>query len=230
MKRTLYSILLFLPLLGFSQTEALNSAVDSLYREDQFYVGVSYNLLGRQPRNFSQNGFSLGFNLGFIRDMPINKRRNVAIGIGIGYATNSFNQNLLITRDGSGGYNYSILNDSQSFTKNKFSNQVIEVPIEFRWRTSSPSEYAFWRIYTGLRIGYVFHNTVKYAGNQGNFKLININGFNDFQYGLTMSVGYNTWNLHINYNLNALFNDQANIDGTPIDMNTIKLGLMFYIL
>ncbi|GAA4279932.1 porin family protein [Gaetbulibacter aestuarii] len=213
-----------------AQGDGLSSTVDSLYREDQFYVGVTYNLLSNQPKSLSQNGFSLGFNLGFIRDMPINKRRNVSIGLGIGYATNSFNQNLLITKDGAGGYTYSILNDSQTFTKNKFSNQVVEVPLEFRWRTSTPTDYAFWRIYTGLRVGYVFHNTVKYSGNQGDIKLINVSDFNKFQYGLTLSVGYNTWNLHLNYNLNALFNDQANIDGIPIDMNTLKLGLMFFIL
>ena len=229
MKYIVYFLFLC-PLFGITQTDVASTEIDSLYREDQFYVGLTYNLVGNKPVGFSQNGFSLGFNMGFVRDMPINKKRNVAIGIGLGYATNAFNQNILITKTGSGSYNYSILNDTQSFTKNKFSNQLIEVPIEFRWRTSNATTYSFWRIYTGLRIGYVFYNTVKHKGDQGDFKLINVSDFNKFQYGLTLSVGYNTWNLHLNYSLNAIFNDQAQIDGTPIDMNTIKLGLMFFIL
>ena len=228
MKYIVY-IFFLCPLLGISQMDVAPTEIDSLYREDQFYIGLTYNLAGNKPVGFSQNGFSLGFNMGFVRDMPINKNRNVAIGIGLGYATNSFNQNILITKTGSVGYNYSIL-DAQSFSKNKFSNQLFEVPIEFRWRTSTATTYSFWRIYTGLRIGYVFYNTVKYKGDQGEFKHINVSDFNEFQYGLTLSIGYNTWNLHLNYSLNSIFNDQAEIDGKPIDMNTIKLGLIFFIL
>ncbi|MFH4968491.1 porin family protein [Gaetbulibacter sp. M240] len=229
MKYIVY-ILFLCPLFGISQMDVAPTEIDSLYREDQFYIGLTYNLVGNKPVGFSQNGFSLGFNMGFVRDMPINKKRNLALGIGLGYATNSFNQNILITKTASGSYNYSTLNDAQSFSKNKFSNQLIEVPIEFRWRTSTATTYSFWRIYTGLRIGYVFYNTVKYKGDQGEFKHINVSDFNEFQYGLTLSVGYNTWNLHLNYSLNSIFNDQAEIDGKPIDMNTIKLGLIFFIL
>jgi hypothetical protein len=69
---------------------------DSLYREDQIYVGVTYNALINLPNGVSQNSFSTGFNLGVIRDFPINKRRNVAIGLGLGYSVNLFNQNIKI--------------------------------------------------------------------------------------------------------------------------------------
>ena len=229
MKNVLFLFLL-VPVLGFSQKEEATTVVDSLYKEDQFYVGVGYNVVRQRPANFSQNGFSLGFNLGFIKDMPLNERRNVAIGIGLGYATNSFNQNLLISEGQNGAYNYTILTDGNSYNKNKFSNHLIELPIEFRWRTSTPTDYAFWRIYAGFKVGYVFHNAVKYRGDLGSYKLVNISDFNNFQYGLTLSVGYNTWNLHVNYSLNPIFNSNASLYGEPVDLSSIKLGLMFYIL
>ena len=229
MKYLLYLFLL-LPFLSFSQQDKALTEVDSLYKEDQFYVGVSYNVIRNKPARFSQNGFSLGFNLGFIKDMPLNKRRNVAIGLGLGYATNSFNQNLLISEGQGGTFNYTILTDGTTYTKNKFSNHLIELPIEFRWRTSTPTTYSFWRIYAGFKVGYVFHNNIKYRGDLGDFKLVNISDFNNFEYGLTLSVGYNTWNLHINYRLNSVFNNNASLYGEPVDMSAIKLGLMFYIL
>ena len=69
---------------------------DSLYREDQIYIGVTYNALINLPTGVSQNSFSTGLNLGVIRDFPINKRRNVAIGLGLGYSVNLFNQNIKI--------------------------------------------------------------------------------------------------------------------------------------
>ena len=97
-----YSIILFLffSTLMFGQNSVLDTtSVDNEYREDQFYISVTYNLLGRKLDGISQSGFSSGFHVGFIRDMPINKKRNVAIGLGLGISSNSFNQNLLISKN-----------------------------------------------------------------------------------------------------------------------------------
>ncbi len=210
--------------------EFSNKVEDSLYREDQFYIGVTYNLLGKKPMNLSQTGFSSGFHLGFIRDMPINKKRNVAFGIGLGISSNSYNQNLLIDKDNLANSTYTILDDNGTFTKNKFSTHLIELPFEFRWRTSTPTEYNFWRIYTGFKVGYMFTHTTKYKGDLGSIKHSNISEFNDFQYGLTLSVGYNTWNINIYYGLNPIFSSDSLLEGNQLDMNAVKIGLMFYIL
>ena len=70
---------------------------DSLYREDQFYVSVTYNSLINMPINVSQNSFSPGLHLGFVRDFPLNKRRNIALALGLGYSYNSYNQNIRIS-------------------------------------------------------------------------------------------------------------------------------------
>ncbi|XMO88235.1 porin family protein [Algibacter sp. AS12] len=223
--------LLFICTVTFSfAQESTEKEVDSLYKEDQFYAGVTYNLLGQIPDGLSQSGFSLGFHLGFIKDMPINAKRNVAIGIGLGYSANSFNQNLLIGDDGLGGFEYSVLEDSDTYTKNKFSTHLIEMPIEFRWRTSTPIEYNFWRIYTGFKVGYVFSNTTKHLGDTEDFKYNNIDDFNALQYGFTLSAGYSTWNFYLYYALNPIFTNDAKIGGEAIDTNAVKIGLMFYIL
>jgi hypothetical protein len=205
--------------------------VDSLYKEDQFYAGVTYNLLGKKPTNLKQNGFSLGFHAGFIKDMPINKDRNIAIGIGLGYSVNSFNHNLLIVKDDLGNIDYSIIDKSTiSFSKNKFSQHLIELPLEYRWRTSSPTNYNFWRVYAGFKIGYVLSNATKFKGSLGELKHHNIEDFNKFQYGLTVSMGYNTWNLYLYYALNPIFSNTADLNGDSLDMNAVKIGLMFYVL
>ena len=210
--------------------EHMKIEVDSLYKEDQFYAGITYNLLGKRENDIKQSGFSLGFHLGFIKDMPLNQKRNVAIGIGLGYSANSFNQNLLVNKDNTDNFIYSILEDTNTYTKNKFSTHLIELPIEFRWRTSTATDYNFWRIYTGFKFGYILTHTTKYKGDLGNIKYSNNNDFNKLQYGLTLSAGYNTWNLHLYYGLNPIFSKDAQINGNAIDINTIKIGLMFYIL
>ncbi|TJY34601.1 porin family protein [Pontimicrobium aquaticum] len=204
-------------------------SIDTKYKEDQYYFGVSYNVLTNMPNDMYQNGFSSGFHLGFIKDMPINKRRNVALGIGLGYSTNSINNNLLITQVADNTYTYELLNDSE-FTKNKFVQHLVELPIEFRWRTSTATTYKFWRVYTGIKFGYVFASNTKFKNASNTDKINNIKDFNELQYGLTLAVGYDSWNLFIHYNLNSIFEDKARLNGSSIDTKMLKIGIMFYIL
>jgi len=225
-----FSFVVFILFFGVLHAQNLAiQEVDSLYKEDHFYAGVTYNLLGNRLANVKQSGFSLGFHLGYIKDMPINKRRSWAIGVGLGYSSNSFNQNMLVNKTETGYFEYSIV-ESSTFSKNKFTSHLFELPIEIRWRSSTSTEYNFWRIYTGFKLGYAFINTVKYKGDLGSLKHKNNPDFNNFQYGLTLSAGYNTWNFHFYYGLNPIFNKDAKLDGSDIDMNAIKIGLMFYIL
>lgn len=210
--------------------EETDKVVDSLYREDQFYLGMTYNLLEKKPVGVTQSAFSFGLHLGFIRDMPINKKRNKAFGIGLGYSTNGYNHNILMAKEDNGKVSYSLLEDSNSYSKNKFNTHVVEVPIQYRWRTSTPSDYGFWRIYVGFKVGYVVSHIYKYKGELGDIKHYDNDDFNDFQYGLTLSAGYSTWNFHVYYDLNSILSGNAKLDNNPIDMNAIKLGLMFYIL
>jgi hypothetical protein len=230
MKSYFFSLLFLFCFAGVSAQDQNLREVDSLYKEDHFYAGITYNLINHQPSGLSQDGFSLGFNLGYIKDMPINKSRNKAFGIGIGYSTNSYNQNMLIKRNENGRFEYSLLEDRNTYGKNKFSTHLIEVPIEYRWRTSTPSDYEFWRIYVGFKLGYVITHTTKYEGDLGRLKYTNNDDFNNFQYGLTMSFGYNTWNIHINYGLNPIFSKNTQVNGQNIDMRDLKIGLIFYML
>lgn len=207
-----------------------DSVIDTKYREDQFYLGATYNVLINKPDGVTQSGFSIGLHLGFIRDFPINNARTKAIGVGLGLSTNSYNQNLLIS-DNNEEIEFSVLDGSQvDFSKNKFFTHLIEMPIEFRWRNSSATNYKFWRVYGGFKFGYMFRNGTNFKGDLGTIKIINSDVFNKLQYGLTLSTGYNTWNFHVYYGLNTLFKDQVIAKQTSLDMSEIRVGLMFYLL
>ncbi len=231
MKRYFFLLLVLLGYLGFSQND--NTDKEELYkeyREDQFYASVTYNLLTDKPVGVSQSGFSSGFHLGFIRDMPVNERRNLAIGLGLGISSNSYTQNLAILEENN-EVTYSLIDESEiNVSKNKFTTYLIEVPLEIRWRTSTAIDYNFWRIYTGFKVGYLLYNSTKYRSETGDQNLSNLDDFNKFQYGLTLSAGYGTWNFHLYYGLNSIFNDNAKLNGEAIVMKSFKLGLMFYIL
>jgi len=230
MKRIVVFIALLHSLVLFSQEE--NSEVeidDPKYREDQFYVGISYNFLENKPTGMSQQGLSGGLHLGFIRDFPINKQRNIAFGIGLGYSNNSCNHNLFVKEE-NGVVSYQILhNDVVGFSKNKLNIHVAEMPLQFRWRTSTSENYKFWRVYTGIKIGYVFNSVVKYKGGLGDFKQNNTPHLKKFRTTADISFGWNTWNFHIAYSLSSLFSDEAMVNGEAIDVSEIKFGLLFYL-
>lgn len=212
----------------FSQVAPDFEAVDSLYREDQFYLGVTYNTLLKRPSGISQNKFTPSFSIGVLRDMPINKNRTTSIATGLGYSWNSYNQNILISKV-NGVPEYSTISTSTSFDKNKLSLHSIDIPIEFRWRTSTPESHKFWRIYTGLKLSYLFYSQSNYQDSQTSIKVVGNPDINKFQYGTYLSVGYNTVNFNVYYGLNPIFKS-AVLNGSSLDVNTLNFGFMFYIL
>src|SRR5660397_29084 len=149
-------LLMSLPSFAQVRNDFVPKVSDSLYREDQFYVGLTFHLLGDLPESVSQSGFSGGLHLGFIRDFPLNKRHNIGFGAGLGWSVNSFGQELFIGEDSNNNTIFRNLNaEGIEYDSNRFTTQLIEVPIEFRWRTSTPDSHKFWRVYTGFRLGYI---------------------------------------------------------------------------
>lgn len=228
----LLSLTLFccvLCLSGQNTSEEQDVLVDADYKEDQFYIGISYNLLSNKPSDLSQSGFSIGAQLGRIFDIPLNEKRNFGFGVGAGYALNFINHNLAIVEDGANATSYNILN-TDDFSRNRLSFHVVEAPIEIRWRTSNATSYKFWRIYAGVKFGYVIASNSKLKTDSGTFKVRGLSDLNKFQYGLTLSAGYDTWNAQVYYGLNDMFNGVTTDTGVDINMRLVKIGLIFYLL
>lgn len=225
--------LLLIPFLGMAQNHIppqSDAAVDSLYREDQIYFGFTYNLLVNTPKGTSSSGLSGGVQGGFVRDMPINKRRNVAIAAGLGIAYDQFGSNFFVGKEQSGETIFRVMDEHVDFDQNRFGMAMVEIPIEFRWRTSTPTEYRFWRVYGGARLGYAYwyKTTFKQPGNK--VYQTNIPEFQPFRITATLGFGYSTFNFFAAYNLNPFFKNAKTVDGQTVDFRALKFGLMFFVL
>lgn len=196
-----------------------NDTIDSQYREDQLYVLFSTNLLNNKPESDNSTLFSGGFSLGYIFDIPINERRNAGIGVGLGYSYNSYGSSFFMN----------VEERSQIYKTTRFKTQLIEIPIELRWRTSTASNHSFWRIYGGMKVAYLFHSKSKFEFEDETIELNNIAALKKFQYGLILSAGYGSWNLSAYYGLSNLFND-ITVDNKQLNIKDFSLGLKFYIL
>jgi hypothetical protein len=79
-------------------------------------------------------------------------------------------------------------------------------------------------------LGYLIASKSVFNDRSGSDNQKNLTDLNKLQYGLTMSIGYNTWNGYIYYGLNPVFNDVSTVDLQSIDMRALKIGLIFYLL
>ena len=220
-----------IPLLGQENQKSeiiSETKIDSLYREDQFFIGLTYNLLNKTPVGFSNDKFAAGLTAGFLRDMPINARRNLAIAPGLGLTFNNYNQNIGILTS-NGIPSYSLLSDPTQYSNNKFSQLLVDVPIELRWRGSTFDNHTFFRIHAGVKLSYLLFDRSVFRSNSGDVIRNNNPNFNKIQYGLFAAAGYGSANLYIQYSLNPLFKS-AQIAGNPINVRSLNIGLIFYIL
>lgn len=197
------------------------------YKEDQIYFGISYIIIDQKIDGFKQNGFSKGLQIGVFKDISLRPEGDFAIGLGLGYSINHQISNLNISKDNYGYENFSLLNSSSQNTKINIFNNSIDFPIEFRWRTSTLENYSFWRIYTGYKLSYRFSNFIK-SSDIGREKLENIRPLSQ---SITLSLGYNTWNLFFEYALTNIFKNFDRLGNEiPYKLKPLKIGLIFYIL
>lgn len=229
MRNIITYISIITSILGFSQEKAPQVKIDSLYREDQFYFTATYNNLQKFPSGLTQNKLSPGIGVGFLRDMPINKTRTYAIALGIGYSFNQYNYNLYTYNVDQNTRSYEVLSEDIYYDKNRLTLHYIEIPLELRWRTSTFDSHKFWRIYTGIKAGYLFSNKYEFVNDVQNTVIKNNPDLNKISYGCYISAGWNTWNVYAYYGLNTIFKD-VKINGETSKMNTINVGLQFYIL
>jgi hypothetical protein len=215
--------------IGFCQ-DSIQKPYDQHYREDQFYIGITYNVITDVPSDVATRGLSGGLHFGFLRDMPLNERRNVAIAIGAGLSIDRFGQTLFIGETPDNKTIFRILNSDIDYSTNYFSTYTLEAPVEFRWRTSTDSSYKFWRIYAGFRVGYSYYYKAKFKQTGNNVNQTNIPEFDKLRMGASLSFGYNTFNFYFYYSINPFFKDAVTVDNQKVDFKTVKVGLMFYIL
>ncbi|WP_405562955.1 porin family protein [Polaribacter sp. Asnod6-C07] len=224
MKNIIYfALFLFFSLNVYAQKDSLQ--LGDRYAEDQIYTSISYAQFFDQPEGISRSGFSYALSFGFIKDFTLNKKGNVAIAFGVGYGFDFYNHELKVEEFN----NITSFSDGSSLTSNLFKTHSLEFPLELRWRTSTAKKYNFWRIYGGVKFLYNLSNKFEFEENSTVFTYKNVSSYNQFQYGLTLSAGFDEFNINIFYSLTPVF-ESATFNGEDINSSILKFGLIFYIL
>tara|TARA_Y100000389_G_C17411754_1_gene491345 strand:- start:678 stop:1301 length:624 start_codon:yes stop_codon:yes gene_type:complete len=207
--------------MGWS-TNAQTDSLSTKFREDQFYISFALQLQQENISGFKQNGFSNNFQIGFVRDIPLNTRGTFALGLGLGYEYNQLISNLSLETEENN--TFFKLRDNQ---KNIQTFSSLVFPLSFRFRTATPVRIDFWRVYGGLKYKLNFGAKFNpFYGSSFQNDYIRENNTAAF-----LSMGYNTWNLLLEYDLNSIFKSKSQLSsGDYPELQTLKLGLIFFIL
>lgn len=215
--------LLFCFLTNYAQKDSLQ--IGDKYAEDQIYLSVSYAQFFNQPQQITKSGFSYGLSIGFLKDITLNKQGNFSFAVGVGYGFDSFSHELKVEEINGN----TVFSNGSNLTSNNYTASNLEFPLEIRWRTSNAKRYDFWRIYGGVKFLYNLSNKFNFTENSTSFEYKNVNAYRKFQYGLTLSAGYDEFNFNVFYSLTPIF-ENASFNGASIDTSVLKFGLIFYIL
>jgi len=194
-------------------------------------MGITYNLLLNKPSGVEQRNLPYGLQLGYIKDIPVNKANTIGLGVGLGYAINNYYTNIIAEENVNSNISYTIDAGAAKLNRSKVATHLIELPFELRWRNSTIDEYKFWRVYMGAKLGYVFNARSKLVTEDEKISFSN-DDVKNIHYGLTLNFGYNTWNIQVYYQLNNLFNDGVVIEDTleRVNVRPLRIGIIFYIL
>ncbi len=214
-----------------SQSQTDSTKIDTKYLEDQFYLGVTYNLLINKPSRVNQYNLSRGLHLGYVRDIPLNEQRNFGIGIGAGYSYSLVYTNIEAIRSKSGEMLYDIISVSdRKVIKSYYQYHSVDfIPFEIRWRTSTPTTFQFWRIYSGVKVSYLFGSNYRLKTETEKIYLKSPDTQNYFDWKVYVAIGRGSWNGYIQYGFTPLLKGKKTQSGTPVDMNLINIGFIFYI-
>ncbi len=198
------------------------------YREDQIYIGASFMGLIQQSTAVNPTGLSSHFQMGFVRDIPLNAKGTWAFAGGLGYQTQRILTALKHEFDPSQQRPLFFGNDPMEIqTQTRLGLHSLEVPLVLRWRTSTPTRYQFWRIYGGVKWFWNFKSKIvglpKSFDAQAYFNRTHLESF--------VSFGYNTWNFYVSMPLQRAIKPIPLEDlNAPYEFNIIKVGLIFYLL
>ena len=122
--------------------------------------------------------------------------------------------------------NLEFIQNVSSIKINRYNFTEFQIPFEIRWRNSTIDNYKFWRIYSGLRYSRVINSKYTFDDNSSNLEIDGL-PVNKDQLGLTLNIGFNTWNISLYQSMDSFFVHDTNSDIS--DLKQFRLGIIFYL-
>ena len=109
------------------------------------------------------------------------------------------------------------------FSKNRFSNQYLRIPLAFQFRTKDDNRGNKFHFVAGPEVGFLINGKTKQVSDElGKVKYKDDFNFNPFRYGAFARFGYDVLGVYVKYYANDVFAE----DQGPGDFKNLNFGVM----
>lgn len=202
---------------------------------DRFVFSLHWDGWLGAPDSIEVGPLSRGVGLHFFYDIPFDAAKKYSFAIGVGWNNANYYTKAAFVNDTSGVTFVAPFLEGQSVKRNKISMNYVEVPLEFRFRTTPNDKGNSFKFALGFKGGYQFANHSKYVGdiyaldtmnqvsgyvadNEIKVKSYRYAGLSTLQYGPTLRIGYGNVNLEAFYGLAGIFQEDKGPVGTPLQI------------
>lgn len=233
---SIFSFLIFSNL--FSQT-TVTSPVDTTNSgqvnvkepdlESIAFAITSTTWMGSTPDLYTNELPSLGLDLLYCKDYKL-AGNNFTFGTGLALSFQNAANNAFPVYHWNTAYTsidsttLGLFADSVENISNRFSQQWIDIPLEFRIRSNNNSHGKSFKIGIGGKVGYMIGNHYTHAekdadGMISKYKMYHIRNLNPIRYGLTGRIGFGSVSLGAYYSLSTLFKTDKGPEIQPLSLS-----------
>ena len=230
MRACLFLLVLFYQINGFGQGLfeyfKLTADGDGAEKFDRIFVDFTWTQWMEQVPGVDQGIYSFGISAGWMKDIPLGKKSNVALAIGVGFDSHNFHHNgdfeLIQNADGSLYTDLVSRNGVAELSKNKYAVNYVDIPVEIRLRTMNKTtekkmKYNF-RFYLGFKAGVLVNDHFKINDQISKRKIFSLPNTLPYRYGPTLRVGLNKLSFVGFYSLTSIFKENKGVALTPFNV------------
>ncbi len=212
-----------------------------MYPTDRFIVTLFSDIWQDVPETMELKTIQRGVSISALQDMPLG-RSNFSIAAGLEFSShNMYSDNRYLFSATSDQFDFYPIHTG--YDKNKISLNYIDVPVQLRLRSRDLNRT--FRLYAGMKAGYLINAHTKYVGKQTFYgygdiytpldgadyyqgfpvterttklKEHKLKNIQKYRIGLTAMVGYGSVNFHVFYPLTKVFEDNNAGDMAPLSL------------
>ena len=220
MKKIIFFLICFLPLLAFSQEKTKVIGETTIKRVS---VGVSFyqDFWMNWPKGMNVRGINQGAGAFATYNIPFGDGP-VSFAIGAGITCHNLYSNTIIENIKADTITFTPIPDSIHYKKSKLGLTYLDFPLELRFKAKNKFNMAI-----GVKLGYLIDSKTKYKGNNLNGDEIiqknkTVANVDKFRFGPTIRVGYDWFQVWGFFSVTKIFDK-----GFGPDLYPISAGITF---
>jgi hypothetical protein len=230
MRFLILSVFCFISIIGSAQGLfgyfKLTADGDGAEKFDRIIVDFTWTQWMEQVQGVDQGLYSFGISAIWMKDIPLGKRSNIALGLGLGFDSHNFHHNgefeFTTNPDGSTFTSLVSRNGAVDLKTNKYALNYVDVPFELRLRTMNKTteermKFNF-RFYLGFKAGILVNDHLKISDNVSKRKIFNLPNTLPYRYGPTLRIGFNKISFVGFYSLTSVFKENKGTSLTPFNV------------